>query len=488
MAEFERPRAKALTDAELAQALRMFPSDASGVEAAARLMADQQRLREQDALELQSWIELLRARDDEQSKKILAESLSKIFAPEPLEVQETRVEPAVFTSELPIITRKGRVAQRLQLGNLFRVIALAFVLGVTSASVLGALGITGMASLISAVAGIAIALIFSFPLKRHLLHPILRAAAVFGGRGVYIFGGLVLALLSLLYSSGFLAVSEFSNLASIGPYSAVLVLVVAGSTLMGQLFPVRHGYLIITLPAVVAAGLMSYGTFSFDLNIQLPANFHWGVIWVALASTVILTIGLPHTQLTTLSSLWVFPTSLVAVFALVAIDSEFDQLALPVLLGALSIALVYSGRDLAGAALGRFAGLALLIGLILSPFAQQLTNIGVSLLSATLMLMLLDQLARTSPLHVPSLDTSYGFYGSFSISGWLGLVLAAIAGSDIVLGLLPRGLSLLEWALLVGAAIGVVLGLLRIAIVRRQDREIKNIDSSSGNIENLLGL
>jgi hypothetical protein len=157
-------------------------------------------------------------------------------------------------------------------------------------------------------------------------------------------------------------------------------------------------------------------------------------------------------------------------------------------IAALFIALVYAGRDLAGGALGRFAGLALLVGLAFSPIAPEVAGVVLAVLAAAAALMLIDQLSRTSALHVASLDTSYGFYGSFSWSSWSALVLAGLMGTPLITSLLPDLLNHLEWSFVSGLTVGIVIGLLRIPIVRRQDREIKNLDNSNVNIANLLGL
>lgn len=488
MAEFERPRAKALSDAELARALQMFPSDATGVEAAGRLMAQQQKLREQDAQELQAWIELLRERDDAQSRKILAESLATIFPGEPLQVEKIAEEPALFTSELPVITRRGRVARRLQFGRTLRVLVLALLLAVSNSAVLSWLGISGFGAVVAVVSGLAISFAIVFALKRHLLHPILRSAAVFGGRGVYGFSALALAAASLAYSSGFLGISEVGAIAKVGPFSAILILCFAGASLVGQIISVRFASLVILVPALIALVLMSIGSFSFELSSALSTGWHWGAAGVALISTLILIFGVPHQQLEITSYLWLLPISSAVAIAVSSVSSIFSDLAAVFVLTALAVALVYAGRDLAGGSLGRLAGLAPLIGLVLTPFADQLLGVAVSVLAAATVLMIADQFSRTSPLHVPSLDTSYGFYGSVAIVSWLALIVAGFAGTEFVTAGLPQVFNHLEWSLVLGAGVGVLVGLIRTPIVRRQDREIKNIDSSSGNIENLLGL
>jgi hypothetical protein len=488
MAEFERPRAQALSDAELARALQTFPSDANGVELAGKLMAEQQRLREQDSKELQAWIELLRARDDMQSRRILADSLATIFPIEPIQETPEKTEPAVLTSQLPIITRKGRVSNRLRNGQVRRLLVVALLLAVSSTLVLDWLDLSGVSAIVSLATGLSFALAVSVPLKRHIMHPILRAAAVFGGRGVYVFSGLILGSTSLFFIAAFDGHSDLPQLASVGPYSAIVIILVAAAAALGQLLPVRFGSAMILLPTLTALVLLVSNRFEPISILSLQPGWHWGAASVAVVSTVVLLAGLPHTKITWGSAAWLLPTTtLIGVPLALAVPYSVD-LALPVAVFALMLGLVFSGRDLAGKALGRFAGLSLLLGLAISPFADLLSGVVVAILVCALTLMLLDQLMRSSALHVASLDTSYGFYGSVSITGWFALTLSAATGTEFVTALLPSFFNHLEWSLVGGVATGLVFGLIRIPIIRRQDREIKNLDSSSGNIENLLGL
>ena len=488
MAEFERPRAKALSDAELARALQTFPSDASGIELAGKLMAEQQKLREQDSQELQAWIELLRARDDQQSRKILSESMASIFPAEPVEEIAPISEPAVLTSQLPVITRRGRVSNRLRNSNIRKLLVLAVLLAVTSTLVMDWLELTGLSAILSLLTGLTFALLVSVPLKRHLLHPILRSAAVFGGRGVYAFSGLILGATSLFFIAAFDGHSELPELASVGPYSAVLIILVASATLIGQLVPVRLGSTLILLVSLGSAGLLVSNQFEPIESLTLQQGWHWGAASVAVVSTIILLAATPHAPVSFASASWLLPATALMALPLALTSSYSVELALPLAVFALMLGLVYSGRDLAGGSLGRFAGLALVLGLALSPFADWLSGVVMAILVCALMLMLLDQLFRSSALHVASLDTSYGFYGSVSLSGWFGLTLSGVLGTPMFTALLPETFNHLEWSLIGGLSAGLLVGLLRIPIIRRQDREIKNLDSSSGNIENLLGL
>lgn len=488
MAEFERPRAKALSDAELARALQTFPSDATGIELAGKLIAEQQKLREQDSQELQAWIELLRARDDQQSRKILSESIASIFPPEPVEVLGEVQEPPTLTSQLPVITRRGRVSSRVRTGQTLRLLTTGMLLAASNVLVLDWLELDGLQAIAATALGLLAAIVVSVPLKRHLMHPILRAAAVFGGLGVYAFSGVMLGSTSLAFVVAFEGHSELSDLAMVGPYSAVLVVMLAGAALLGQLVPVRFGALAVFVPTLLSAFFLLSTGFELGLSTAFSPGWHWGVAAVAVVSTLILVVATPHAKLEWGSALWFVPVSIAVSSVLLMFTAYSTDFALTAATFALMLGLVFSGRDLAGGALGRFAGLAMLIGLVLAPWADLLSGVAISLIACAFVLMLLDQLFRTSPLHIASLDTSYGFYGAIAITSWSGLLLSAFAGTTWFTSLLPDAFNHLEWSLISGLAIGLLIAVLRIPIIRRQDREIKNVDSSSGNIENLLGL
>jgi hypothetical protein len=387
-----------------------------------------------------------------------------------------------------VITRRGKVSDRVRNGQIRKLLVTSVLLAVSSTLVLDWLSLTGISAILALATGLAIALIVSVPLKRHLLHPILRAAAVFGGLGVYVFAAVILGATSLFFLAAFDGHSELPELASVGPYSAIVIVLVAVATLVGQFLPVRFGSAAILLVSLAAAGLLVSNQVELDLDLNLQAGWYWGTASVAVVSTVLLLAGLPHTKISWGSTGWLLPAVTVLSLPLAFMVPSSVEFALPVAVFALTIALVYSGRDLAGTVLGRLAGLAPLIGLALSPLAEALSGVVMAVLVCALTLMLLDQVFRSSPLHVASLNTSYGFYGSVTITGWLALIASALSGTTLFTDLLPDLFNHLEWSLLGGLASGLFFGLIRIPIIRRQDREIKNLDSSSGNIENLLGL
>lgn len=488
MAEFERPRPQAMSDAELARALQMFPSDASGIEAAGRLMAEQQRLRTKDSEELQAWIEHLKARDDEQSRKILAESIASIFPPEPIDIPIPAAEPPLLTSELPILTRRGRISSRLRAKHAAENLAAGLLLVAVNALVLHWLDLGGLSALLSITLGLGAAILIAKPLRSHALHPILRAATVFGGHGVYLFAGLILGSIALLYLMAFQGKSDLFELAYIGPFSAVAIALIAGSALIGQLLPAAFSGWLVGLAALGSITMLSSTELSEASWVSLQEGWYWGVASTALISLAVMIFGTKHTVLSTGSSvaIWFGVTPGVCGTLLVAPTST--DLAALIAMAALLLSASYAGRDLAGGALGRFAGLAIVLGLLGTPFLVFIDGSIVAVVACSAVLMVSDQLFRRSALHIPSLDTSYGFYGSFSFTGWFGLALAAISGISPVTAMLPDFFNHLEWSLLLGIATGLLTGILRIPLIRKQDREIKNLDSSSGNLENLLGL
>jgi hypothetical protein len=152
--------------------------------------------------------------------------------------------------------------------------------------------------------------------------------------------------------------------------------------------------------------------------------------------------------------------------------------------------MAFAGRDLTARAIGRWAGAAFLLPVLASPVLDFVNGPAVSVLAALLVLLFGDQLFRRTPLHIPSLDTSYGFYGSFQPVTWIGLICAALFGLAPIQAFLLPGSSFTthEIALVFGLAIGLAFALLRIFVIRAQDKEIRNVEIRNMNLDNLLGL
>jgi hypothetical protein len=124
------------------------------------------------------------------------------------------------------------------------------------------------------------------------------------------------------------------------------------------------------------------------------------------------------------------------------------------------------------------------------PVLDYVNGPAVSVLAALIVLLFGDQIFRRTPLHIPSLDTSFGFYGSFQILTWAALFVAAPLGVEQIQDLLLPGSSITvhELALIFGLAIGLTFALLRAFVIRAQDREIRNVEIRNMNLDNLLGL
>jgi hypothetical protein len=125
---------------------------------------------------------------------------------------------------------------------------------------------------------------------------------------------------------------------------------------------------------------------------------------------------------------------------------------------------------------------------MLSPLGDLLSGSVIAVICSASVLVLFDQIIRRQPLHLASLDTSYGFYGSFQVLSWLSLLLAAVLGSESFTLNLNGALTTSEWSLLIGVGIGILTALARIPTIRKQDAELENIDPRNSRLENLLGL
>jgi hypothetical protein len=161
-----------------------------------------------------------------------------------------------------------------------------------------------------------------------------------------------------------------------------------------------------------------------------------------------------------------------------------------VTLFAVFLALALSGRDLTSRAVGRWAAASFLLPVFALPILGYVNGPAVSVLAALIVLLFADQVFRRTPLHIPSLDTSYGFYGSFQLTTWLGLLTAAPLGVKSIQDLLVPNSYFTEHelALIFGLAVGFTFAVLRIFSIRRQDREIRNVEIRNMNLDNLLGL
>lgn len=486
MEELERPKRRALSDAELASELAKFPSDNIGIERAQALIAEQQRLREEDAAALETWFNRMRAQDDALSRGLIRETLDELFPQIQVQQPAQQTPEPAFTSEIQVVTRRRVLTQRLKLAQFGAALNRALVLALVSVGVSVWLGVDGIDLLIAYGVGGLVALLASTSLRSHDLHPILRSAAVFGGRGVYVFAPLLLTALALMLLTSVENDTQLGQIELGAGYQAVVVAITGLAALISQVLPARwHAA---TLGLVASGSLVTTAALGeFDSTPSYTGDWIWAAVAIAVLGFLLLTFSMPHLRadLKMDLSAWLMGILAVGALSAVAVSSEWPMITV---LFALVFAVAASGRDIAGGLRSRFLGLTIVFAALLSPVGDLLSASVISAISAAAVIILCDQLVRRQPLHLASLDTSYGFYGAFQVISWLGLLLAALAGSELLASLIPADLTPSELALLLGVGIGLVTALARIAIIRRQDSELENIDPRNSRLENLLGL
>lgn len=486
MADFERPKRRALSDAELAEELSKFPSDHNGIERAQDLIATQQKLREQDAAALEAWFDQMRQRDDEFSRGLIQETLAELFPSDQAAPSNTIPEPT-FTSEISVVTRRSVVAQRLRVSQVGAALVRGVLLALIALGVGIWLEVDGFDLLLASSMGAGLSLIASNRLRSHELHPLLRSAAVFGGRGVYFAAPLLLASLSFALIAGYPQDSKLTSLQLEFGYQAIAVLALGVVVLLSQLVPAKyHGALLATLGLGTLASVVVIGS---PTTPSLAGNWFWAAVAISIIGFLLLTFGAPHLRTTIPQDAGALGFS-VALMLAISFSNGYgaEELLSIALISILIFGLAAAGRDISGGIRSRILGLSVLIGLILSPLQELLIPHAISALAAASILLLFDQLIRRQPLHLASLDTSYGFYGSFQLVSWSGVALAALFPNMYVLELLPGVMNQTEWSLSIGTAVGLLFALLRIQVIRSQDRELENIDPRNARIENLLGL
>jgi hypothetical protein len=513
MVEFEPPKRKALSDAELHRAITLLGSSAEGLANSEQLISEQAILREQDSEALSNWIKELQADGSPQAlaalRKIALEvfpaNLEAVDASEPM-VTAKQPEP-IFTTEIPIIRRRQRTNRNEIYRSLVPGLASWLFVGLLNLLISTWLELTLLESVIAFGLGSGVAGLILAVLKSHTLHPLLRSAAVFGGWGVYLGSALALAFTTLVVLGGVLHVVPEDLVIGFIPGYRSDVLIAALAALVLSQFTTRawHWRLLLVVGlAAVAVAFVTGGEVSTQSNwfayAPLSGEFFdpetsldwqqigWASFAVGLMSVVLVSFALPHRQTKAWSFLLQAPLGFGISVGLVFLGSSLE-LSL-VTLFAVFLATSLSGRDLTDRSIGRWAAASFLVPVIASPVLDFVNGPAVSVLAALIVLLFADQLIRRTPLHIPSLDTSFGFYGSFQLVTWLGLLTAAPLGVGMVQELLvPNSdFSALELALIFGLAVGFTFAILRIFVIRAQDREIRNVEIRNMNLDNLLGL
>ena len=513
MVEFEPPKRKALSDVELHRAVTLLGSSAEGLANSERLISDQANLREQDSEALSNWIKELQADGSPQAlaalRKIALEvfpaNLEAVDASEPM-VTVKQPEP-IFTTEIPIIRRRQRTSRNEIYRSLVPGLASWLVVGLLNLLISTWLELTLLESVIAFGLGSGVAGLVLAVLKSHTLHPLLRSAAVFGGWGVYLGSALALAFTTLVVLGGVLhVVPDDLVIGAIPGYRSDVLIAALAALVLSQLFPRSWHWrlLLVTGLAAVTVAFVTGGGVSTQRNwfAYAPASgdffdpetsldwqqIGWASFAVALMSVVLVSFALPHRQSKAWSFLLQAPLGFGIGVGFVFLGSSLE-LSL-VTLFAVFLATALSGRDLTDKPIGRWAAASFLLPVFALPVLDFVNGPAVSVLAALIVLLFSDQLVRRTPLHIPSLDTSYGFYGSFQLVTWLGLLTAAPLGVEVVQRLIVPNSDFtpLELALIFGLVVGFIFALLRIFVIRSQDREIRNVEIRNMNLDNLLGL
>jgi hypothetical protein len=318
---------------------------------------------------------------------------------------------------------------------------------------------------------------------------------------------LALAFTALVVLGGVLHVAPYDLvIGAIPGYRSDVLIAALAALVLSQLFPRSWHWrlLFVTGLAAVTVAFVTGGGVPTQSNwfaySPLSGDFYdpetvldwqqigWASFAVALMSVVLVSFALPHRQSKAWSFLLQAPLGFGIGVGLVFLGSSFE-LSL-VTLFAVFLGTSLSGRDLTGRPIGRWAAASFLVPVISLPVLDFVNGPAVSVLAALIVLLLADQLVRRTPLHIPSLDTSYGFYGSFQLVTWFGLLTAAPLGVGVVQELLVpnSNYTALELALIFGLAVGFTFAILRIFVIRSQDREIRNVEIRNMNLDNLLGL
>ncbi|QKJ25203.1 hypothetical protein HRU87_03185 [Aquiluna borgnonia] len=508
MVEFEPPKPKALGESELHRVIASLGTSAEALEKAQQIIANQAMLRQRDADALATWIKSMQqdgsAAAQAALRKIVLDTVP-VELPKPLPdlasaPLSTNFQEALFTSELSLIKRR-ELSQRAQLlRNVIPSLASWIMVGLVNCIIAVWLKLNDLEALISFAIGVTAAGLILLVLKTHTLHPLTRSAAVFGGWGVYLGAALAIALSTLIVLEGTEATSDFVPIEEFLGYDNRVLGMAAIALMVAQLVGREIQFWVLAAGGigVLVFGAQENGGFSPISVGSLVSQGSWDllqfdqVIWgslaVAFSTVTLFAFSMPHVQTRAWSFSLQIPLGIgVSVLALTIQGVEWVTL---LTLGLMMLSASFSGRDLAAGWLGRLAGLAFLIPVVLMPLRDFVAGPAVSLVIVLVTLLFGDQLVRRSALHIPSLDTSYGFYGAFHWPTWLALAISIPLGTEAVQRLLvPNSeFSETELALIFGLVVGIVFALIRIPFIRAQDTEIKNVEFRNLNLDNLLGL
>jgi hypothetical protein len=521
MVNFEPPLPKSLPEAQLFKILSEIPADSAGMQRAAELIAEHERTLAEDQVNLNAWVSELEADGSPEALAALARHRGEARSEEPAEVEDPtapvpilrapkpQIPPRVsfeslLTGSNPVIadsqsSDSGTRAKLPTRARLFDFLLLPLALGL-------ALFSSQLSAAQALLTAGAVAIGFAFALVAA------RGGANFSGQLATISLGVILGRfavsLALITSVVLLAPSTLGAAANVSTLGSFGWLAAAGATVIALgLGLMRSPW----LPRVLA--LVPLGVFAW-----LGANSGFTSVRfeeLALADIALVGVGvfagfwmqalalpLARTQRYAFSSISLVFIAAAAVLG-TAVTQNPGQRAWAIAAAAL-VLMFTIGREAAnGARRASVSSLAALLPLalvglwVLSPFVVDVTPWLLLLASGFIGLATSDALLRSQPVHLPSTEQPYGFYGAFSVSAavvWLFATAAAI------LALMAAGTLDIEFAQVfelpwlgeyaavsLAIVVALLVGMMRFAVVRA--RELDQLSASGDTkLENLLGL
>jgi hypothetical protein len=532
MVNFEPPLRKSLPESQLFKILSEIPADSEGMQRASELMAEHERNLAEDEANLAAWAAELEADGSPEALAALArqrgESVLSAEEPEqqqphptaptplvtaeplspplrPNEPQQPRVSfESLLTGSTPIVSDapaapevigSSEEARHSFLDFLFLPLALGLGLFAAELSAAQAVLTAGAIAL-----GIILALIASRGGVSFSGHLASVSLGVTLGR-VAVALALVAALLALAPST----LDAATNISTLGSLDWLAAAVVG-------LFAIGLGaFRTAWLPRAIA--LVPLGAFvwlaiesSFTaVSFEELALADLALVGVgAFAGFWVQAFALPLNR----TGRYVFgSTSIVFVAAAGVLGSAVtvnpSQRSWAV--AAAALVLIYAlGREAASGArrasvnpLAALLPLALLGLWVVSPISVDATPWLLLIASGFIGLFVSDALLRSQPIHLPSTEQPFGFYGAFSITAaivWL-IALASATFALLATGVLDAGFGQIfdvPWftdyaAISLAVAVSLIVGMMRFSVVRA--RELDQLSASGDTkLENLLGL
>lgn len=491
MGDFERPKPKALSDAELTSALLQLRKQDGYLEKSEALLASQTLLRSADELALAAW-------QEEITQTLALEIIQTQGADEAQSVDSTQPEEPLFTSQISTVKPKSRSAKQIRAGLYwFQFIGNLLLSGMVAGMLLLWMGITGSNALLAGLVGSALSVVPLLILKVRIHHPLVRAATFLGSKSAYVGAIVFLLLASWLFSE----ISRGRN--SITGYEFVepnqwLVFVIAGVVaLIAILVPLRLIKLLVGLASCVAIVWILIETplgFWENFPTELTNSWMIGAVAVFLVTATIQIFAQPHETRSAKSVIRSLPLTVLIIFLTISVlvlDPPQKQALVGLLVSsAVFLSLAATGRDIARTPVARLAALAFILPVLAFDILDAYGAMAIAGVSYFLIVALLDQLFRRTSLHIPSLGVGYGFYGAFQFTTWLGLAASLTAAALYELGQLIEipGQSSLQVGFLIGLVAGTFFGFMRAPVVLRQNREIKLVEIHNNSSNSLLGL